>query len=367
MKKSEKRRARRKHGKSHADWTKPPVCSKGDIDRAGEDLLSDDPDRRAAAAELVDTWRSSYRFPLNAFQVTLRRRARRVDETPIVAQRLKRMVSIRSKLARFHGMKLSRVQDIGGCRAVLSTVAAVRELVSAYTADGYDVRNNYIEEPKPDGYRGVHVIGTYDADPTWAGYKIEIQIRTRLQHAFATTVETVTTFTGEPLKFGGGGGDWRRFFALMGTVIALREKCPPVPGTPANEVELLRELGEHAYHLNVVKRLRGWSAALQRIPPTRVSRAEAYLLVLDPRADPPTISVRSFRRVDEASGQALLFERELMRAGEAAPTSVKDVVQVSAKSLDELRRAYPNYFSDTQAFIRALERALVRGTSEVSS
>jgi hypothetical protein len=40
----------------------------------------------------------------------------------------------------------------------------------------------------------------------------EIQLRSRLQHAWATTVETVDTFTRQAIKTGGGKAEWRRFF-----------------------------------------------------------------------------------------------------------------------------------------------------------
>ena len=42
-------------------------------------------------------------------------------------------------------------------------------------------------------------------------------------------METVETFTGEPLKSGGGEKDWLRFFVLMSSWIAHREGLPAVP------------------------------------------------------------------------------------------------------------------------------------------
>ena len=68
--------------------------------------------------------------------------------------------------------------------------------------------------------------------------RIELQFRSRLQHLWATGVEIVDTFTEEALKFGRGGNDWRRFFALMSTELAMREQMPLVPGTPTNRSEL---------------------------------------------------------------------------------------------------------------------------------
>ena len=51
-----------------------------------------------------------------------------------------------------------------------------------------------------------------------AGLRIEIQIRSRLQHAWATAVETVDAFSGTSLKTTGGSGsektDWGRFYCF---------------------------------------------------------------------------------------------------------------------------------------------------------
>jgi ppGpp synthetase/RelA/SpoT-type nucleotidyltranferase len=92
----------------------------------------DDMDKLEKAYEIINNWRSSHSFPLNTFRVTLARNAQKVDRECLVAQRLKRLSSIDTKLSRFRNMKLSQMQDIGGCRAVVSTVDAVYKLVDIY-------------------------------------------------------------------------------------------------------------------------------------------------------------------------------------------------------------------------------------------
>jgi ppGpp synthetase/RelA/SpoT-type nucleotidyltranferase len=44
---------------------------------------------------------------------------------------------------------------------------------------------SYIEAPKESGYRGTHLVYRYysDRSATWNGLSIEIQVRSRLQHA----------------------------------------------------------------------------------------------------------------------------------------------------------------------------------------
>jgi hypothetical protein len=73
--------------------------------------------RYFSALDVINNWRSAHGYPLNTLQVNLRGAVRRFDRSFLVAQRTKRLVSITAKLVRFPKMKLSQMQDIGGCRA----------------------------------------------------------------------------------------------------------------------------------------------------------------------------------------------------------------------------------------------------------
>ena len=123
-------------------------------------------------------------------------------------------------------MKLSKMQDIGGCRAVMASVEHVRQLVRKYERSKHNHRFlkafDYISYPKESGYRSYHLVYQYQSyrSPEWNGLRIEVQLRTRLQHAWATAVEAVGTFTQQGLKASLGDPDWWRFFALMGTAIS---------------------------------------------------------------------------------------------------------------------------------------------------
>ena len=113
--------------------------------------------------------------------------------------------------------------------------------------------------------------------------KIEVQIRSQLQHAWATAVETVGTFIRQALKSSIGEDDWLRFFALMGTALAERENSPAVPDTPTNARVLKRELREYAQRLDVTARLQAYGEALHNIE-SLPTEADYYLLELDPSA-----------------------------------------------------------------------------------
>ncbi len=111
-----------------------PQFPKGQVDNAGRTLARPNApwDELLHALEVVNNWRASHSFPLNTFQVRLRLKGREIDPGCLVAQRIKRLSSITYKLKRFDKMLLSRMQDIGGCRAILGAVGLVDELVNDY-------------------------------------------------------------------------------------------------------------------------------------------------------------------------------------------------------------------------------------------
>lgn len=126
----------------------------------------------------------------------------------IAGFRHKRVAAIVDKLRRLSG-RLSQMSDIAGCRVVvpcLSDVLSVRnEIERTFKIKAV---KDYIENPKPVGYRGVHLVaeiadGNNQMRPGATSAPVEIQIRTRLQGEWADTIERLTDKTGYDLK----GGD----------------------------------------------------------------------------------------------------------------------------------------------------------------
>lgn len=340
-------------------WTRP-AHSRNHVDQAGRTLVDPEADlfSHIEALDVVNNWRTSHSFPLNTFSVYLRKVARQIDGAALVAQRIKRLPSISHKLERFRGLRLSQLQDIGGCRAVLTGNAEVYELIQRYrTSDIKHVfvkADDYIVSPQESGYRGVHLIYRYRSDRSeiYNGLKIEIQLRSELQHAWATAVETVGTFIRQALKSSQGEAEWLRFFMLMGTAIAYFEGTPPVPGTPENHDMLVDELRETARVLDVQNRLRAYGDALRQIeevPP------DTYytILELDPAAQ--TVTIRGFGRRELDKAQQAYVDAEKLLIGQ--PNA--EVVLVSTDSVAALRKAYPNYFLDTRMFIELVDDALL--------
>ncbi len=120
-------------------WT-IPACTKQEINQAAKDLIlllnsksadewgQDEWARYDDDVSIINHWRLCHAYPLNAMQINLRWRARKFDRRPLIAQRTKRLVSIGNKLFYNPKMKLTQMQDVGGCRAVLRSAGAVENL-----------------------------------------------------------------------------------------------------------------------------------------------------------------------------------------------------------------------------------------------
>jgi hypothetical protein len=339
-------------------WTKP-LNNPARVTAAGKIISG----RKQPTAELdMDTafnvagnWRSAHGYPLHVFKTLLRSRAKDVDPRALVAQRLKRLPSIITKLQRFHSMQLSTMQDLGGCRAVVRRVANVDRLVKIYDQTPTKVakfvgKKDYISDPKLDGYRSVHLVYEYQGKSqggAFCGLKIEIQIRSRLQHAWATALETIDTFTDQALKSGLGNDLWKRFFVLTACAIALRERRPVVKDCPTNLGELVRELKPLCRELRVPDVFYGLSAGLELTTEKAEKGVVAYILELDSELK-QTASL-GFASNEEAAEEYMRLEKVNL----AKPH--KQTVLVSVDSIDALKKAYPSYYLDTDQFAALVE------------
>lgn len=193
-----------------------------------------------AALDVLEAWRAAHARPLQAATMGLRSRVSTMGCSQMeVSQRLKRIPTIIDKLRREPGMNLGRMADIGGCRAVLRDLEEVQRVQSRYSGDAVTVRTrDYIAKPKPDGYRAVHVIVRYH------GRLIEVQLRTRIQHEWAYTVESVTSRFGLDIKAGGGPPPVRDWFAAVSEAMALEEHGEPVGPELLYRVSTLREAAQ---------------------------------------------------------------------------------------------------------------------------
>ncbi len=166
-------------------------------------------------------YRRTFRVPLQRVTVGIRQFVQRESTQVLVAQRLKRAPTIIDKLSRLPKMKVTRMEDIAGCRAVLpggrGEIEGVLRRIEKNRWNVGRVRN-YIKEPKDTGYRAIHVVVVRDGRP------VEIQLRTQPQHAWAAHVERAGAMRGEALKDGEGPPDLVEMYRMLAESLALSEE-----------------------------------------------------------------------------------------------------------------------------------------------
>lgn len=336
--------------------------SNSEINKSGKILIKDSPGKieLVYALDVLDKWRVSHAYPMNTFQATLRKKIKLLSGEAIVAQRLKRLPTIVAKLKKYPEMELSRMQDIGGLRAIVDSVDSVRKLHDIYQKAKFDheLKNSkdYISDPKRSGYRGIHLIYKYKNKqfPSYDGLSIELQFRSKLQHSWATAVETMGTFLGKALKSSQGNKEWLNFFALTSSAFAHLEKTPRIPGyEKLSRKQTFEAVIETEKTLGVISKMRAFTIAANMIHNRSDKKGWYYhLIILD--SINKIVRIQSFSR-DQLKAAASSYAKAEKRARSGEKI---EPVLVSAGPLESLHTAYPNYFLDTKDFINELREIL---------
>lgn len=336
-------------------WIEPEY-SKKKVKKAGKYIFAVDVDEKKfrESVPVFFNWRSAHAFPMQIMLDLLRKNALRVDKDALVVQRLKRVPSIFYKLIREKRMSLSRMEDIAGCRAVLRNNKYVHQLFvklkNSRTKNILHRERNYISNPKESGYRGIHLIYRYNGTKEkYKGLFVELQLRSKIQHSWATAVEVVGTFTKQALKASSGEAKWLDFFKYASVEFAKLEKCPI--DSSYEGIDTFKKLKECSDILEIDKRLNAFNVAVRTVSSrTSTKGAGYYLLLLDLKRR--TINLRGFNKSQLEEATKIYNEEEQKYSED----NTKDLVLVSAGSVLELKRAYPNYFSDTQSFSNYIEK-----------
>lgn len=303
---------------------------------------------------VANAWRDAHNYPMvRVRSQTIGQLNRMQLRGRLTAARLKRLPSIRKKLEKRY---LDVIQDLAGVRVILPTLRDVERLAEA-CRNGLPHRiyheDDYIAVPRPSGYRSLHLILEYKPanrfEEVCEGCRIELQIRTRRQHGWATAVEAVGLFRGEALKSGQGDPDWLRLFLLMASETARIEGRPEVPGAPEH-ADRVRELRDLNKRLNAASFLDGISQAVDYTKRyVRAPGSEVYLIRFDMKTHEVSLAGYS----SSAAGSRAYHAME--RDGDQF-----DAVLVTTDSVNNLVAAFPNYFGDTRMFAKTL-RQVIKG------
>lgn len=349
---------------------KPKGYSKSKVDWAGSILINktSSNNEKEKALEILNNWRAIHRYPMHIFKQRLKRVSKKIDENTLSVQRLKRLSSILKKLQRkYYGnnpsMNLSQMQDIAGCRVVMSNVELARKLYKEKYLQG-DLKHkkvnekDYITYPKEDGYRSIHLIYRYKSDKKgkkdYSGLLVEIQIRSKLQHIWATAIEIADFFTGQAIKSNEGQKEWMDFFRLVSSAFALMENTALVPNTPTNKQELYSQIKKKEKELQVIKVMKGWEQAIRVFKQASKEKPNLQFFLLELDLIQERLIVKGYAKNQEEKAISDYANAEKRNQNKKE----YDVVLVGADTTNDLKKAYPNYFMDTKEFLINLKKIL---------
>ena len=183
--------------------------SKSEIDRLGDRLRAGPPS--PSDLQMLSDYRLSFRPAFELVQSKLQEQGlsptgRRAKSTNSIVDKLRRQKT-----------RLSRMQDIAGCRIVVEGLLQQDDLVKKLPTIFPSVTVMDRRANPSHGYRAVHVIVRVD------GKRVEIQTRTLLQHRWAEASEKAADTVDPAIKYGGGDMKWKDWLASMSRLMATVE------------------------------------------------------------------------------------------------------------------------------------------------
>lgn len=271
----------------------------------------------------------------------------------LVAGRIKKLATIVDKLKRRQTPSdLQTMYDIAGCRLVVPDMASLDRMCDGLSGiQAFDPsktsKHDYIAHPRPSGYRGRHIILHYCDLECCHKLFVEVQVRTALQHAWATAVEMHDLAVRTRLKFNEIDNPAGRFFKKAALLIAQLEDDGEV------DAKAIRDLAggkpELSHAIATMETLKASYDAVCFVSNDMAERNADYCLI-DLIADEQTLELTP---LDSIAALSRYFEEEgADRDGE------RDLVLTKGSSKEKLAKLYPNYFGDISDFVKLIEKNL---------
>lgn len=355
--------------------------SNNGVKKAGRRLRKREGDLKSATAT-IQQFRAAHEKPLNTIAYLVGRCCRElgIDVKPVT--RLKRLETIVDKLQRksldgetANATCVTNMNDIGGCRAIFPDLISLEKVKSQLQLTVEKVGrvrikdiDDYITSPKPNdcGYRSLHVIYRYD-HASGKSFNIEAQLRTRLQHLWATTVEIVDILEGTKIKTHSHSSNedksslqvqWEELLSIMSQYIADAEGA--IELSDIDKANFSKRLVVLDREINALNRLSSFKILSEKVNSCCDSSIEHVLLVIN-ETSRELIFSEEFENYSQAI--SVYNAAEKVTRSYSRATSRLNTLLISTKNMGQLSEAYPNYLGDCASFITLLEDAMLSGES----
>lgn len=278
------------------------------------------------------------------------------DKEIFIGARLKKRDTIINKLQiRLKEMSLYRMHDIAGVRLIFPDIETLLNFKNDIIAmeksnkkycqlnvDKYD----YIHTPKKEtGYRGFHLIFQETEGEIKAN--IEIQLRTEVQHAWATTLEMWDSEFRDNAKFGLANKETTRFFFLISEFLARFIEDKKINSTDLSDKDLYTEIISLEKKLQILQKLK----TISSIRTTKGLRKDPVptILIKTTLNNKRDIEIIKYKSRNLKNAIYSYSKKELENNGK------DDIVLIFSKNM---KKAYNNYFNDLSMFFEFYNQSI---------
>lgn len=345
---------------------------------------------------ILDSWRHQHEEPA---QIFFKKLVGIINKYPdaMATYRLKRKESILKKLYRSNGnFELGAMDDIAGCRVIVNSVSEVyevyNEILNLKEAGEIDIKKtkDYIKNPEESGYRSLHIIvkQTLKQENIDRQYRIELQIRTKLQHYWSTAVEAMSEIDNVEYKDPTliSKGDIRiqsclQFFKVISKLFAccennddeFKEELANSVRTNDNFKEIIEDLkaARNSVTINMQKNIAKSGEGLYLL---ELSRETQELTIHSYTMDCVEKAITNYNSKENSSisneANKIQYDTEIdigsinkdltVEKPDAQTSYITSInrVLIYAKNEDQLGDTYPNYSYNIEKFIEKVEELI---------
>lgn len=349
--------------------------SRSKIKRAGQALRRNEGNLKEAIT-IIHSFRAEHEY---ALEYVLNFISALCDEQKVgylSFSRLKRLQTIVDKMHRpsldgrvANSICITNMNDIAGCRFVFDTLQqleAVKEIIVEKTSEWecleFERFYDYIACPKESdcGYRCLHSVFYY-FDEDNKKYRVEAQLRTKLQHVWATAVEIIDLINQTEIKTISFYDEshkkpeqlkWERLLRLMSDYIAHEDGV--VELSKKQLFEIKEELVVINNDINAIEKLSSFEMVFQSkdLEGENKNDKQHVLCVIDELTQ--GVETINFYEIEQEAIQAY-NNLEKVYAGSINHR----VLLFSIAEVEKLKRAYPNYLGSCSEFVGQLNKVML--------
>lgn len=325
--------------------------------------------------EVLSFWRSMHSEPLEVATNIVEVHGKKINTHILIAKRLKRTESIVNKLKRLEKkIQLSTMNDMAGCRAILQNLNEVNRLVGKLSRERkFKLFRNYINQPRDSGYRSIHMIGYFNNTTYNKKMPVELQIRTFIQHSWATAVEIVDLFTKDSIKTNQGSREWTNFFKKLSKIFHILDESFNKVNKKHSDIEEyfkqgyeiflndcialnfydeIVEINELFESMDIINKFSIFTESVKLSTNENKDKVlfhDGYLLLIIEKMDNGDFNLLSRgypnNNAEEANIDYLAAEKDVIE------NKYYVTALISSNAINDIEKAYPNYFADSTKFI----------------